>query len=270
MLVGLLFCVVVLINVLLQSTFTKPVPIEENNQLKALNSQRIDDIVSKAILKQAKSYELGETATEGHIILDSKESGELLSLYTIASYGAFGFENDIFTKISGSGAIPTVMVFEKYDNGEYVLKEYKEPMDGEGYADSIKKMFPKELWDKVFATDKYSELSIQQENQAKKYLEKIGRVAKVSADTIERKLSNINVEASNKLFSELTKNDNFLNHCPYWLGTKEFIENGNRYRYETSQSKTNDGFDLITFIKSKEDGTVVEKRKYIICLKNKL
>ena len=33
---------------------------------------------------------------------------------------------------------------------------------------------------------------------------------------------------------------------------------------ETSQSKTNDGYDLITFQKKKEDGTIVEEYKYKI------
>lgn len=74
----------------------------------------------------------------------------------------------------------------------------------------------------------------------------------------------INVEASNKLFSEFTKYNSFLNSCPYWIGTREQIENGVRYIYETFQSKTSDGYDLITFKKTREDGTVVQEYNYKI------
>jgi len=40
------------------------------------------------------------------------------------------------------------------------------------------------------------------------------------------------------------------------------VEDGIRYIYETLQSKTDDGYDLITFKKTKEDGTLIEERKY--------
>lgn len=60
------------------------------------------------------------------------------------------------------------------------------------------------------------------------------------------------------------KNDSFLNHCPYWIGTKERVENGVRLIYETSQSKSTDGYDVITFKETKSDGTVVEERSYKI------
>jgi len=42
------------------------------------------------------------------------------------------------------------------------------------------------------------------------------------------------------------------------------VEDGIRYIYETLQSKTDDGYDLITFKKTKEDGTLIEERKYKI------
>jgi len=38
------------------------------------------------------------------------------------------------------------------------------------------------------------------------------------------------------------------------------VEDGIRYIYETLQSKTDDGYDLITFKKTKEDGTLIEER----------
>lgn len=225
----------------------------------------MDKIVGEAIIGQRTSYGQGETAAEGHIILDFEERNGSVIVYTIASFGAFGFENGIFTKVSGSGAIPTVITLSKNENNEYSLLEYKEPLDGSLYADSIKKMFPQKLYDQVLSANKiYSDLAAQQEEQAKEYLNSIGRKAQVSAAHVEKKLARINVQASNKLFTEFTKYNTFLNNCPYWLGTRESLENGVRYIYETSQSKTDDGYDLITFKKTKEDGSIVEEAKYRI------
>lgn len=227
-------------------------------------SPHIDDAISTAIKDLSSSYAPGEATTAGHIILGVKEEGATVKVYTIASYGTFGFENGIFTKISGSGAIPTVITFSKDESGDYSLLEYKEPLDGSGYRDSIKKMFPINLHSRVFsAHDDYPTLAKQQEEQAKEYLKSIGRTAEVSADHVEKELPNIDVNASNKLFAELTKYNTFLNDCPYWLGTREKVENGVRYIYETSQGKTSDGYDLIIFQKKKE-GSIVEEYKYKI------
>ena len=239
--------------------------VTSNQDTQIQNVQDIEEAVSMAIKSQSTSYSFGETSTEGHMILDTKHENGMVTVYLIASYGAFGFENGIFTKVSGSGSIPTVIKFSQSKNGEYTLLEYEEPMDGSLYRNSIKKMFPTHLHDRVFsAHDDYSALAAQQEAQAKEYLKSIGRTAEVSADHVEKQLADIDVQASNRLFAEFTKDNAFLNDCPYWLGTSEKIEDGVRYIYETSQSKTNDGYDLITFQKKKEDGTIVEEYKYKI------
>lgn len=225
----------------------------------------IDEAVSRAVLERSSSYMLGELPTEGHVILRTEEKGKTIKVYAVASYHAFAFENGIFTKVSGSGAIPIVITLEKTENNEYILKEYKEPMDGAYNIESTKKMFPKDLWDKALkAHNYYPELTKQQEEQAARYLESIDRKAEIISHYSDRKLIDINVEASNKLFSEYTKYDSELNKFPYWLGTREEIQDGIRYIYETSQSKTADGYDFITFTKKKEDGTIVKEHKYKI------
>jgi len=229
------------------------------------NPQTLEQAVSQAVLKQNSKYLDGEAAAEGHIILDTEEKNGKIKVYTVSSFSWFGFENGVFTSVSGSGAIPTVITFSKNEKGEYSLLEYKEPIDGAGNIDSTKKMFPKRLWDKVLSGDKYySDLVKQKESQAAEYLKSIGRNANVSKKYVDRKLTNINVEASNKLFSEFTKSNPELNKFPYWLGTREQLENSVRYIYETSQSKTSDGYDLINFKKTKEDGTVVQEYQYKI------
>lgn len=228
-------------------------------------SKDIEQAVSQAIKSKGKDYLNGEVATEGHIILELEEKDNVVKAYTISSFGYFGFENSIFTEISGSGAIPTVMTFSKNTNGGYSLIEYKEPEDGDCYRDSTKEMFPEKLWEKVSKADtSYSELAESKEAQAKEYLRQIGRTAVVSSKYVEKKLTDINVSAENKLFVYSGKNDSFLNNCPYWLGTRENLENGVRVIYETSQSKSKDGYDLITFKETKADGTVVKERSYKI------
>ncbi|CUU49383.1 cell wall-binding protein [Clostridium beijerinckii] len=228
-------------------------------------TENIDQAVSEAIKSRGTNYLRGEAATEGHIVLDVEEKDNIAKVYTISSFGYFGFENGIFTEISGSGAIPTVMTFSKNSNGGYSLIEYKEPEDGEECENSIKQMFPKKLWDKALkGQESYSQLAESKENEAKEYLKQIGRTAEVNSRYVEKKRPNINVSAENKLFVYLGKHDSFLNDCPYWIGTKERVENGIRLIYETSQSKSADGYDVITFKETKSDGTVVEERSYKI------
>lgn len=238
--------------------------IKSNPELQ-VPPQTLDEAVSLAVKGRRIAYAQGEVATEGHIILDSENMNGLVKVYTISSFGAFGFENGIFTKVSGSGAIPTVITFTKQENGTYLLAEYQEPLDGAMLTESTKKLFPAKLHERVLSAGKdYEALRDQQEAQAKAYLQSIGRVAEVSEGHVPKTLAKINVEASNKLFTELNKYNSFLNDCPYWLGTREQLENGVRYIYETSQIKTEDGFDLITFQKKKEDGAIVQEAKYKI------
>ena len=243
---------------------TKPTQAEQKPQEKLV--QDLDEAISKAIVGRSDSYLRGETAIEGHVILHQEEKDNEVKVYTVSSFRWLGFENGIFTSVSGSGNIPTVMKFYKNQQGEYSLLDYKEPMDGADYTDSIKKMFPKSLWDKVLtSSNRYPEITRQMEDKAREYLQQIGRNAEVRVSTnVDKILVNINVEASNKLFTEYTKDNIELNNFPYWIGTKEYIINGIRYIYETSQSKTEDGSDLITFRKTTEDKKIALEYKYKI------
>ena len=221
----------------------------------------IDEAVSQAIKDQSKAYAKGEIATEGHVILKVVESKGIVTAYTVASCGWFSFENGIFTKVSGSGNIPTVIKFTKDDKGQYFLIEYKEPQDGAGNNKSIKKMFPSELHDKLQGD--FPEIIQMQEQQAKAYLESIGRTDWVSY-RIKKNSLKIDTEASNKLFSELMKNDEFLNNCPSWIGTREVIEDGDSYTYRTLQDKNEKGYDRVIFRKLNKAGQVIEERIYTI------
>ncbi|PIC03738.1 DUF4825 domain-containing protein [Anoxybacillus flavithermus] len=224
----------------------------------------VEKAVSEAIKKHGKSYRKGEYIAEGHIILGTEQKENKVKAYTIASIGVFEFQDGIFAIVSGSGAIPTVMTFSIDEHGQYKLIAYEEPLDGDAYAKSVKRMFPKKYYSQVLYAEKYyDELAKQQERQAREYLKQIGRDAKVSTLYVEKQPLNISVEAMNH-FLTLLGSDSFLNECPDWLGTREVIEQGIRYVYETSQSKTNGGRDTVVLRKMKEDGTIIEMRKYVI------
>ncbi|WP_238798982.1 MULTISPECIES: transcriptional regulator [unclassified Anoxybacillus] len=228
------------------------------------DATNVEKAVSEAIKKHGKSYRKGEYIAEGHTILSIEQKGNEVKAYTIASVGVFEFQDGIFAIVSGSGAIPTVMTFSIDEHGQYKLIAYEEPLDGDAYAKSVKRMFPKKHYSKVLYVEKYyDELAKQQERQAREYLKQIGRDAKVSTSHVEKQPLNISVEAMNH-FLTLLGSDSFLNECPDWLGTREVIEQGIRYVYETSQSKTNDGRDVIVLRKMREDGTVIDMRQYVI------
>ena len=230
-----------------------------------ITEEELDKLVGEAVKSRGSLYAEGEVVTEGHVVLEAAEANGSLKIYTVASLGIFGFENGIFTIVSGSGSIPTVLVFSKDKEGGYSLQEYQEPLDGSGYAESIKKMFPGELYEKVVTTSSYDELlNDQKKEQAAEYLEDIGRTAEISTSHVPKKLLDIDVGASNKIIGEMSKYNQLINDCPYWMGTREKIEDGTRYVYQTSQSSTQDGFDLVIFTKTREDGTLVMEEKYKI------
>lgn len=228
---------------------------------------KILDAVKYAILDSNKnSYLGGECVGEGHIVLDTadvtdkynaKQGTNFIEAYVLAMYGEYGFENGIFTKVSGSGIIPTRITFSRNEAGEYSLHEYKEAMDGSYYAKSIKEMFPKKLWDRALrSTDEdRDECKKQEEVYARAYLTFIKREAEVGK--VDRVLANMNVRCSNELM------DYFYDY-PYWIGTEEKIENGIRYVYEKLWNDKGNGDGIVTFKKyeynSKKvaDETIIE------------
>jgi len=76
--------------------------------------------------------------------------------YLLVMHQKYSMQNGNPTAIGGS-YIPTVLIFTKEDNGEYILDEYWEPRDGEYYNDDIKAKFPAGVIDEVWNMDAYSE-----------------------------------------------------------------------------------------------------------------
>lgn len=215
--------------------------------------REIESSLCNAILTHNRNtYYPGETQTEGHKILKiAKINKSQFKVYCIVSYGEFGFENGIFTKISGSGAIPTVITLTKNESVGYDLSEYEESLDGEDNFKSTMSMFPFYLYPAVINSYKYQDaLCTQQEAYAKQYLISIDREnSEVSGRHIEKTLAKMNTQASNKLLS-------LFDEYPYWIGTLEKLEDNVRYIY---RKEYDDNKQIVTYTKEKEDGTVVEK-----------
>ncbi len=198
----------------------------------------LSPLVAEAIIQDNENgYLEGECSGEGHMILGSSISGGKLKVYALTMYGNYGFQNGMFIKLSGSGVIPAVLTFEK-DGSDYKLLEIEYPQDGANYTKSIRRMFPLQYRSAALRCESaYNGLLSQERSYAEEYLKTIGREAKIG----EYKDLNIvlltdlgvSVDVSNELIR-----DERLGEYPYWTGTAEYLENGERYVRSLSYDKS--------------------------------
>jgi len=233
---------------------------EENDSTRKIYTSDLESAISQAIFSNnVGSYISGETNAEGHVILDTAEEDGNVVVYALTTYGEYGFENNIFTKVSGTGVIPTRITFSKDDKG-YSLVEYKMPEDGSKYTESIKEMFPDNLADRAIRyTDWDAEKCYQQEYQyANEYLTTIARTAEVNFK-VDKELSNMNVKVSNTFID-------LYHDYPYWIGTQEKIEHNVRFVYEKQWEDKGNGDGIVTFKKYRYDNKEVVE-EYVIEVK---
>ena len=225
--------------------------IEEGTKISSV-AKDLESAVKAGILNfNTTLYSKGECAAEGHIILGSEvkntDDSKKEECYALVSYGEYGFENGIFTKIAGSGAIPTKLTFSINDKGEYSLVEYEQAQDGSLYESSIREMFPKDIAERAlhYTDEDSTKLQAQEEAYAQEYLAGVRSDAKIQQN-VDKDLANMNVEASNTLLE-------LFNEYPYWIGTEEKIENDVRYVYEKQWEDKGNGDGTVTFKKYEYD-----------------
>ena len=194
----------------------------------------MEEAVANAILhKKPDAYMPGECGAEGHHILDTEGDGEQITAYVLAMFGYYGFEDGNFVKVSGSGAIPTVITFQKHPDGSYGLLDYQEVMDGGMYLDSVKELFPERLQEQCLHVpeDIMESLRAQERQYAEEYLKSIGRVAVIGefSDYDHKTASDLGVSAE---VSNMMSENKELGAYPFWLGNREAVEDGVRYVYE--------------------------------------
>ena len=219
----------------------------------------LEKAVSDAILNNnTGSFLDGECQGEGHYIMDSTIDGTTATAYVLTMYGEYGFQDGNFVKVSGTGVIPTVIIFSIDKDGNLFMESYQMPEDGEGYGDSISRLFPKELQFQCLhvGTVLVNKLKLQEKEYATKYLESIGRSATVGeyGDFEHTLLTDlgVSVQVSNTMIAN-KKTANY----PFWIGNLERLEDGTRFFYELSfDEKT----QTITYSKLNYDTkTVTEK-----------
>ena len=117
---------------------------DETSKTVYKENMTLDEMVSHALLtKNDGRYAVGECKAEGHIILGSEEKDNETYIYALTMYGEYGFQDDNFVKVSGSGVIPAVIIFAENEQGEKT-NSIKWPLDGSAWIDSIKELFPEE------------------------------------------------------------------------------------------------------------------------------
>ena len=216
----------------------------------------IDKLITEVLLDEALTMYLeGECQAEGHILLGQDTKGNNTFIYALSMVGDYGFENEIFTKVSGSGITPIVVTLDEYN-----IATIEYPMDGSGYTKSIEQMFPEQyqdvIWDSFDAnSDAQSKLKGQEVAYATAYLKKIDRDAQIK-DHVEKVLltdKGVSVEVSNGLEMFFKEHSNY----PYFIGNKEKLEDGIRMVYEMN---FHENASEIEFVKYNYDTKEVMER----------
>ena len=197
----------------------------------------LNEAVKSVFLKENQGHYLsGECIGEGHIILGHDEKSDITTVYALTMYGEYGFEDGNFVKVSGSGTIPVVFTFTNSKDG-LVCTKIAYPEDGEGYAESIKNLFPLTYRNRALSPSDSDrqDLTSQERAYAASYLKKIGRDAVIGdyGDFKHTLLTDVgvSVEVSNMTCGKLYAN------YPMWIGNHEALENGTRYVYEMSYNQ---------------------------------
>ncbi len=178
------------------------------------------EVISACILSMnRRSYRMGEKAIEAHKIYRIEEDNGLINAYLLVGFRWFGFENGVFTTVSGGGGGPVRIQLKQQENGEYEVLEYKEAMDGGMWGESIREMFPEDLAELVIKGDKKGneELWNMQVVEAEKYLEEIGRKDAQVASRVDKDRGSD--ESKRAIYLVTAMKPDF----PEWNGSKEFL-----------------------------------------------
>ena len=232
--------------------------------------QDLDQAISKAIIDNhimsiyAVDILGGELNVESHFILGKDEDDDSVEVYLIATYGAYSFENDVFSMTSGSSNIPIRIKFSKVKEGEflttkagYYYLESEEAQDGAMYKDSVLKMFPKKEALQALSVDYTDRLLKDINKQAKAYVKSIGRKCEVINEYVEHDY----IENLYFLLHSVDRDDEELVYYPDWIGTREELIDNKRYIYETQYDKSS---KIIIFTKYNENKEELERKQYKI------
>ena len=150
---------------------------EERAKTTGIEDEKFNDAVTAAIFAYNKGvYRTGEVQGEGHKVCAQKEVDGKIYVYTYVRYGEFKMMDGAMCKIDGSGAVPTLLIFDK----DLKFIEAKEPSyaNAEEYETTTAELFPAEILD-LFAAfhddpQGYLDLSTQEASYVEMYMQEKG------------------------------------------------------------------------------------------------
>ena len=222
----------------------------------------LEQLTADAILSaNRENYPGEECIGEGHIILESEEQSDGLTVYALTMYGEYQFQDGNFVKAAGSGVVPAVITFSSDGEGGYLLTSLTYPEDGSNYQKSIQAMFPETWWDACISPSEsaHEQLKSMEESYAYAYLNQLGRPAPVGEyRDFEHPL--LTEQGVNSNVSNILVENKDLDRYPYWIGNIERLEDGSRYVYALDFDKENKKI----FFTKKEYGTenIIESYTY--------
>lgn len=212
-----------------------------------------------------KAY-MTECLGEGHVILGYKQKGATVEVYTVCEADEYSFQNGVLMQWSSYSCVPTLIIFERNMDGNYIFKSAKEASDGVQFASSTNKMFPDDLAEIAIKAAGNSEISDALNQQSVKYaqayLVSIGREGTLWLDNDDEQVYMTLQEAG---VSEKVAGELYDLHPEYgvFIGTIEKREGGKRYVYAIIWDGDPHGNGTVTFSKTQYDsGKVVKKTSY--------
>lgn len=209
----------------------------------------------------------GECLGEGHTILGYRETDRRhVTVYSLFSLKQYSFRDEKLVSVPYDENRPIVITLEKNSSGAYEYIASDEPVDGDEFVSSVKKLFPADIAENLLKDSPdisaVDSMNRQCEEYAAAYLKKIRREAEIRrfADENFPLLQNCGIsEDVAETLCDL--------HPEYdcYLGSFEKIEKGVRYVYRLTWEDSGDdsGNGTVTFSKSRYDtGKTVEQFAY--------
>lgn len=183
-----------------------------------------EEVIHNALLQTCPPllYPECEFGAEGHEVLGSDQSGDMLRVYLACSVGRYGFFNDAFVMQGGWGGGCTAVL--RRDGNGWRLWEMLQVESSLDYPT----IMPESCAQKLY--QRRDDAAIQQQiaRQIQAYLDSIGRDAPILFyGDMELELPNMLTCASNFCLG--------LWECyPMWIATRECLEDGARFLYTTA------------------------------------
>ena len=131
-------------------------------------SPKIDQVISEYRIKESGYQSYTDQQAESHEVFGTTEQGKYLVVYLWSLLEGFDSAENLEAVTGESVPLSVKMLNE---GGNYQVAEVVYPMDGEGYDESLKEMFPKKYYQQLKdeSVAEYNERvnKLSEENKAK-------------------------------------------------------------------------------------------------------